>query len=83
MIQLLQHRGCATCAKYVMIRRLNASSCPVDMLELVKDVPQESKILGNLVRAAERGCPQYIVSICNISYNMTQLFKTYCQYHKS
>ena len=56
------------CARFVMIRRLNVYFCPVDMRELVRNVPQESKTRDNPVRTVGRVCPQHIVSIYNNLY---------------
>ena len=51
--------------KYVMIRRLTASSYPVGMPELVKDVLPESRTLVNLVPTAGKVSQQLIAFICN------------------
>ena len=54
-----------------MIRRLTASSYTVDMLELVKDVPQESKTLVNHACTVERVSPQRNVSMYKILNTFT------------
>ena len=51
--------------RYVTIRRLTASSYPVGMPELVKDVLPESRILVNLVLTAGKVSQQLIAFICN------------------
>ena len=51
--------------RYVMIKRLTASSYPVGMPELVKDVLPESRTLVNLVPTAGREFQQLIIFICN------------------
>ena len=61
MIQLLQW----DCARFVTARKLNASSCHVDMQELVKNVLQESKTLDNPVLTAGKECLQHIVFTYN------------------
>ena len=51
--------------RYVMIRRLTASSYLVDMPELVKDVLPESRTLVNLVPTVGKEYPQHTIFICN------------------
>ena len=52
--------------RYVMIRRLTASSYPVGMPELVKDALPESRTLVNLVPTVEKVYPQLIVYTCEL-----------------
>ena len=51
--------------RYVMTKRLTASSCPVDMPEHVRDVLLESRTPVNLVLTVGKEYPQHTIFICN------------------
>ena len=74
MIQLYQGW---VCAKSAMIRRLTASSYPVDMPELVKDVLPESRTRVNLVPTVGKVSRQLIAFICNILCTNSQIHNVY------
>ena len=63
MILVVQEWGCA---KYAMTRRLTASSCHVDMQELVKDVLPGSRTPASLVLIAGKESLQHTVFICEL-----------------